>query len=102
MPETRIGRITQIPRGEGRTFAVDGMHVAVFHTRTGEVFAVQAECPHRAGPLADGLLGDATVLCPLHERAFDLRTGKGVGNDDRLTAYPVRVEKDGTIIIAVA
>ena len=54
--ETVIGDLAQIPRGEGRTFAVGSRRVAVFHTGAG-VFATQADCPHLRGPLADGLTG---------------------------------------------
>ncbi len=94
-----IGPLAQIPKGEGRTFEVYGRRMAVFHTRSGEVFAIQADCPHRAGPLADGLTGGTTVLCPLHERAFDLRTGIGIGHEDCVTAYPARLSDDGTVLI---
>lgn len=99
--EQAIGPIAQIPPGEGRAFEVMGRRVAVFHTREGGVFALEAECPHRNGPLADGLTSDAIVVCPLHERAFDLRTGAGVGIDDCVTAYPVRLASDGTVFIVV-
>ena len=80
-PEQVIGSIKQIPKGEGRTFEVAGQRVAIFHTRKGDVFAIGASCPHRNGPLADGLTDGTTVICPLHERAFDLRTGAGIGHD---------------------
>jgi nitrite reductase (NADH) small subunit len=52
--------------------------VAVFHTRAGDVFATQAQCPHKAGPLADGMVGDATLVCPLHDWRFDLATGTAI------------------------
>jgi nitrite reductase (NADH) small subunit len=97
--ERVIGRISQIPRGEGRNFEVDGFAVAVFRTHADEVFATQAECPHRAGPLADGLMGGASVTCPLHDRTFDLRTG--VGEDCRIEIYPVRTTEDGAIILVL-
>jgi nitrite reductase/ring-hydroxylating ferredoxin subunit len=45
-----IGRVNQIPKGEGRTFEVNGLHIAVYHTASGEVFATQPNCPHRGGP----------------------------------------------------
>jgi nitrite reductase (NADH) small subunit len=99
--ERAIGRIEQIPQGEGRTFAVDGVEVAVFHTRAGEVFATQPECPHRGGPLADGLVDAARVICPLHDRTYDLRTGQGVGTECNVRVFPVRTTDDGTILIAV-
>lgn len=99
--ERAIGRIEQIPKGEGRTFAVDGVQVAVFHTRAGEVFATQPECPHRGGPLADGLVDAARVICPLHDRTYDLRTGQGVGTECHVRVFPVRTTADGTILVAV-
>jgi nitrite reductase (NADH) small subunit len=97
--EQAIGSIGQIPKGEGRTFEVAGQRVAVFHTRKGDVFAIDADCPHRNGPLADGLTGGTTVICPLHERAFDLRTGAGIGHEDCVFPYPVRLNEDGTLFI---
>jgi nitrite reductase (NADH) small subunit len=97
-----IGEATQIPRGEGRTFRVAGRSIAVFRTHSGEVFATQAECPHLNGPLADGLTGGATVVCPLHERAYDLRTGAGLnGEPTRLKVYPAALDKDGKIWVTV-
>ena len=96
--ETLIGEVAQIPSGEGRTFIVAGRRIAVFHTHAGEVFATQSECPHLQGPLADGLTGGTTVICPLHERAYDLRTGKGLnGECSRLRVYPVALGQDGKI-----
>jgi nitrite reductase (NADH) small subunit len=98
-----IGEIAQIPKGEGRTFAVAGRRIAVFRTQTDEVFATQAECPHLKGPLADGLTGGTTVICPLHERAYDLRTGRGLnGECSSLQVFPISLTLDGKIWIAVA
>ena len=97
-----IGEVAQIPKGEGRMFAVAGRRIAVFHTHSGEVFATQAECPHRQGPLADGLLGGTTVMCPLHDRAFDLRTGVGLSGDAAgLQVYPISLGGDGKIWLTI-
>jgi nitrite reductase/ring-hydroxylating ferredoxin subunit len=60
----------QIPVGEGRAFAVGDEQVAVFRPRGGGLHALQAVCPHRGGPLADGLIDAAQVVCPLHNHAF--------------------------------
>jgi nitrite reductase (NADH) small subunit len=97
-----IGTVAQIPRGEGRTFAVAGRRIAVFHTHSGEVFATQGECPHLQGPLADGLTGGTTVICPLHERSYDLRTGQGLhGECTSLQVYPVFLGQDGQIWVTI-
>ncbi len=92
-----VGPLSLIPIGEGRRFEVRGQAVAVFHTRAGQVFATQADCPHQGGPLADGLVGGSTLICPLHERAFDLATGAGIGQSCGLMTYPVRIREDGVI-----
>jgi nitrite reductase (NADH) small subunit len=95
--ELILGPLSLIPLGEGRRFEVRGQPVAVFRTRAGQVFATQADCPHRGGPLADGLVGGSTLICPLHERAFDLVTGAGIGQSCALVTYPVRITEDGAI-----
>ena len=97
--EHAIGHLSQIPLGEGRTFDVDGTIVAVFRTRPGELFATQALCPHKHGPLADGLLGGTTLVCPLHDTMFDLRTGESVAGGYTLRTYPVRAAADGRIML---
>jgi nitrite reductase (NADH) small subunit len=96
--EILIGEVVQIPRGEGRTFETAGRRIAVFHTHSGKVFATQAECPHLHGPLADGLTGGTSVICPLHERSYDLETGQGLnGECTSLRVYPVALSDDGKI-----
>ncbi len=97
---TAIGHLSRIPPGEGRVFDVDGVQIAVFHTRDGNVFATQAKCPHRGGPLYDGLIDEVSVVCPLHDRIYDLRSGAGLGNECSIVTYPVRVGADGLIMLA--
>jgi len=94
-----IGSVDQIPVGEGRNFLVGATRVAVFRTHAGEVFATQPDCPHLAGPLADGLMGGSTIVCPLHDRTFDLRTG--AGPECTLRTYPVVVDATGTMSVTV-
>ncbi len=97
--ERLIGRISQIPKGEGRNFEIGATRIAVFHTRAGEIHATQANCPHRNGPLADGLTGNGTVICPLHDRVFDLCTGAGLSDGCGIKTYPVRTTAEGEILL---
>ena len=98
MRERAVATLDQIPAGEGRVFLIDGKEIAVFHTHDGSAYATQAHCPHRNGPLADGLLGGATVVCPLHDRTYDLKTGCGLSHERAtIAAYPTRVAQDGRI-----
>jgi nitrite reductase (NADH) small subunit len=99
--EHAIGHLTQIPLGEGRNFDIDGTIVTVFRTRSNELFATQPRCPHRQGPLADGLLGGTMLVCPLHDTTFDLRTGESVAGGYCLRTYPVRATADGRIMLAL-
>jgi nitrite reductase [NAD(P)H] small subunit len=104
MPEEHdLGPIERIPPGEGRTFELgDRRRVAVFRTRAGGVYATQATCPHREGPLADGLLDDRCVVCPLHGFKFDLETGAPVGHAcGGLATYVVSVAPDGRVLLSI-
>lgn len=89
--------LDQIPVGEGRTVVADGQQVAVFRLRDGSVRALGARCPHRGGPLADGLVDDTVVVCPLHGRAFDLVTGAESGGGAAATPWRVLVDDQGVV-----
>jgi nitrite reductase (NADH) small subunit len=96
----RIGRVGDVPLLEGRSVTVAGRRVAVFHTPDGHV-AIDAVCPHRRGPLADGLVADSCVTCPLHGWRFDLRSGAALGNHPGVAAHEV-VERDGELWLRLA
>lgn len=90
----RACRVSDVPLGEGRTALVDGVRVAIFHTAA-RWYATDATCPHRGGPLADGLVADDSVTCPLHQRRFDLTTGEPLGHDcPAVTVHPVELRGD--------
>lgn len=96
-----VGPVEEIPVGEGRTYAVAGEQIAVYRLRDGSLRALGAICPHRGGPLADGLTDDTVVVCPLHNYSYDMCTGAEVtGSGLSVRAYPVD-EVGGTIQITV-
>ncbi|MEP6716927.1 MAG: Rieske (2Fe-2S) protein [Terriglobia bacterium] len=96
--EKKLGSVSAIPVGEARVFDVDGERVAVFRPRGGGIYAVQAECPHKGGPLADGLVGGTTLICPLHGWKFDLTTGAALFGECGLKTFPVRVDEDLVVL----
>jgi nitrite reductase (NADH) small subunit len=108
MPETatigavkaNLGSIEKIPLGQGRVFMIGGVDIAVFRQRDGRLFATQSRCPHRNGPLADGLVGGGKVVCPLHAKKFDLASGQCGEQDHCLTTYVVQ-EISGNIIVTL-
>ncbi|MFQ6548655.1 nitrite reductase small subunit NirD [Aestuariibius sp. 2305UL40-4] len=97
-----IGAIDDIPlRGARKVKTRDGC-VAVFRTDEATVYATSNTCPHKGGPLAEGIVHGAKVTCPLHNWIFDLETGEAQGADEgRIRTYPAKVE-DGRILIDAA
>ncbi|KCV82863.1 assimilatory nitrite reductase, small subunit [Actibacterium atlanticum] len=75
--------------------------VAVFRTAKDEVYALDNACPHKQGPLAEGIVHGAKVTCPLHNWVFDLETGHAQGADEgQVATYPARVE-EGRVLLDV-
>jgi nitrite reductase (NADH) small subunit len=93
-----LGPVNQIPRGEGRAFALGGHQVAVFRKRDGSLRALSAVCSHKGGPIADGQIDSSVVLCPLHMHAFRLDDGCSTTGAAPLQTYPVDVD-DGQIVV---
>jgi nitrite reductase (NADH) small subunit len=95
-----LGCVDKVPKGQGFCFIVDGREIAVFRQRDGKLFATQNRCPHKQGPLSEGIIGAGKVICPLHSHKFDLCTGEGPDPKECLQVYPVREEK-GDLLISV-
>jgi len=94
-----IGPIDAIAPGQGRAFIVAGRTIAVFRQRDGRVFATDNQCPHRGGPLAEGILGDGKVICPLHGWKLDLASGRCLGESASVRTYDVHVI-NGRVLVA--
>jgi nitrite reductase (NADH) small subunit len=92
LPLVSLCALDDLPVGLGRSFRVGGELVAVFRSRAGRVFAVAGACPHRGGPLADGMLAGERVVCPLHAFRYDAATGACDQADAcAVRTYPVEV-----------
>ncbi len=88
-----IGSLADIPARGARTVRVDGLEIAVFRTADDHVFALENRCPHKGGPLADGIVHGRKVACPLHNWVIDLESGRATGADEGCAVeYPVKVE----------
>lgn len=91
-----------IPEGEGRVYEIGHLAIAVFRSKSGTVYATQALCPHKQGPLVDGIVGGGKVVCPLHSYKFDLATGAPIGNEcPSLVTYPVTLSERGEILLTL-
>lgn len=97
-----IGHIDDIPLRGARKIKTALGCVALFRTAQDEVFAVTDRCPHKGGPLSEGIVHGRSVTCPLHNWVFDLNTGQALGEDGRVATYPVRIEADRILIDGTA
>ena len=96
-----VGPLEGLPPRGARVVRVGGVDIAVFRTGEGRVFALRDQCPHRGGPLSQGIVHGERVTCPLHEWVIDLRSGNAVGADTGCTpAFATRVV-DGRVAIDV-
>lgn len=97
---TPVGSIDDIPRQGARCVEMGKTTVAIFRTLDDRVFALEDKCPHKKGPLSQGIVHGNCVTCPLHNWVISLETGLAQGADEGQTAaYPVRLEGK-TILLA--
>ena len=98
---TEIANLEDIPRLGARVLKTDTMDVALFRTATDEVFAIKDECPHKQGPLSQGIVHGTSVTCPLHNWNIDLASGEALGPDEGCTnTFTVKIE-NGRIYLAL-
>ena len=81
--KVRVCRIEDIPQlGARRYHRGDGDTIAIFRTATDGVFALRDACPHKGGPLSQGIVFGETVACPLHNWCIDLKSGTAAAPDE--------------------
>ena len=96
-----VGTVESIPERGARVVRVGNLDIALFRTGSGQIFAVRDRCPHRGGPLSQGIVHGERVTCPLHDWVIDLRSGSAIGADDGCTpVFATRVE-NGRIAVDV-
>ena len=97
-----VGAVIDVPRRGARRVATPRGDIAIFRTGDNEIFALLDQCPHKKGPLSQGIIHGRSVTCPLHAWNIDLATGEATGADAEKGCAPtvtVRVE-DGRILLA--
>lgn len=95
-----ITSLGDIPRLGARQVKTDTVDIALFRTGNDQVFAIQDRCPHKGGPLSQGIVHGTSVTCPLHNWKIDLNSGEALGPDQGcVKTYQVKVE-EGTVYLA--
>jgi len=96
-----IGRIADIPLLGARIVKTAFGCIAIFRTGENEAHAIDDACPHKAGPLSQGIVHGKSVTCPLHNWVIDLETGSALGADEgRVRTYPLKIES-GRLLLEV-
>ena len=94
-----IGLRHDIPLRGARCVTTPQGRIGVFRTAEDKVFAIENRCPHKGGPLSEGIVHGASVTCPLHNWVISLETGKAQGADEgAVKTFAVRIEGDALFI----
>ena len=96
-----IGALNDIPRLGARVVRTASGNIAVFRTEDDEVFALDDRCPHKGGPLSQGIVHNKRVTCPLHNFVIELASGNAVAPDEGCAhSHPAKVE-NGTVWLSL-
>ena len=97
-----IGQVSDIPQRVARGIETPQGRIAVFRTADDRILAIDDRCPHKGGPLSQGIVHGAFVTCPLHNWVISLETGKAQGADvGCVRTIPIKVE-NGAVFIATS
>ncbi len=98
----RVAQLADIPVRGARRLKYQGTTIALFRTVDNTVYAIGDQCPHKGGPLSQGIVHDNCVTCPLHNWVISLETGEAQGADEgQVSVYLVKIEED-TVLIDVS
>jgi nitrite reductase (NADH) small subunit len=99
----RVTSVENIPAREGRAVQIGDREIAIFNLGD-RLLATSNHCPHKGGPLCDGIVTGASVVCPLHSWKVNLADGSverpATEKERCIETYPVRID-DGVVVVAV-
>ena len=97
-----IGAAADVPLRGSRTVTAETGNIAIFKAADGAIFALWDKCPHKGGPLSQGIVHGHSVTCPLHNWVIGLETGEVLGPDKGCARkVTVRLE-EGRILLSAA
>ena len=90
-----VGTLEDISPLGSRVIKTDNSDIAIFRTAEDKLFALNDRCPHKGGPLSQGIVHDERVTCPLHNWVISLESGQATGPDEGCTnTYPIKLENN--------
>jgi len=95
MPFTKAATVAELPAGRAKCVTINGRKIALFNV-SGSYYAIDDTCTHRGGPLSEGAVAGAEVVCPWHGAHFDLATGQNLSPPARtgVSSFKVQVLGD--------
>ncbi len=98
-----VGNLQDIPQLGSRLVETPQGNIALFRTSDDQVFAIADRCPHKGGPLSQGIVHGHVVTCPLHSWKIDLSTGEAVAPDvGCVNRYTIRQGEGGKLELGLA
>lgn len=95
-----VGTLNDIPLRGTRRVKHGTKTIALFRTHDDHIYALEDSCPHKNGPLSEGIVHDGCVTCPLHNWIISLETGEAQGADEGSTeVYPVRLKGEEVLLM---
>src|SRR5438105_12098130 len=96
----KVAETSEIPMGHGKVVEVGGYTIAVLNSG-GTFYAIDNLCPHKGGPLGEGVVVGNTVICPWHRWIFDVTNGKCLINPiAKVACFELKVEGEDILIKA--
>ncbi len=94
-----VCQVEEIPMFGGRTIHAGKMEIAIFRLSDGRIRAVENRCPHKQGPLAEGIISGDIIICPLHARKISLESGEVLPPDSGcVKTYATKIEGDEVLL----
>ena len=93
----KVDHCRDIPLGEGRRYLFNGEEIGIFNLGK-EILAISNRCPHQGGPLSDGIVVGTEVICPMHARKVNLKSGCVANEKEKVKVFEV-VLKGGEIFL---
>ncbi|WP_280771427.1 nitrite reductase small subunit NirD [Salipaludibacillus daqingensis] len=95
----KVANVDEIPNQVGKEVIIDNLEIAIFRLSSGKFKAVENKCPHKQGPLSEGIVSGEFVFCPLHDWKIDLTSGDVQKPDDGcVRTYHVEVRNNEVFI----
>lgn len=97
-----VGSVDDVPSRGSRVVKAAGGDIAIFKAADGALFALRDRCPHKGGPLSQGIVHGHSVTCPLHNWVISLKNGEAQGADSGCARTIALVVESGRILLPLA